>query len=1030
MMKQEKITVSHRALTLLCGVAFAATSFAQQVVVKGHVKDATGEPIIGATVRADGQEGGTVTDIDGNFTLDVPTGTTISVSYIGFENATATASNDLVITMQEENKSLNEVVVIGYGRAKKSDLTGSVTAIKPDELNHGLQTNAQDMIQGKIAGVSVISDGGTPGGGSTIRIRGGSSLNASNDPLIVIDGLAMDTYGVQGLANPLSMVNPNDIESFTVLKDASATAIYGSRASNGVIIITTKKGRKGAKPSVSYNGNISIATNKNKIDVMDGKQYTEFIKNLYGEDSEAYNLLGYLDADGNKQYANTDWQDEIMRTGVSTDHNVTVSGGLGNMPYRVSMGYTQNNGIVKTSKFERYTASVNLSPSFFKNEETGEDRLKVNFNAKGMLAKNRYADGGVIGAALYMDPTKPVMADNDIYNKYFGGYGQWYSSAEYADPEWKYTNNRQATQNPVATLNNQNNRALSRTLLGNIEVDYAIHGFEDLHLHINAGLDLSNGAQTNDISKYSASNNYYGWWGKNWKDTYNEQLSIYAQYMKDFGEIHHFDVMAGHEFQKFHQESDWNGYGIYPSTNTEHAGEHFNGPAADQVTKYKSENALESWYGRLNYTLLDRYMFTFTMRADGSSRFNWLETADNQQWGYFPSAALAWRINEEPFLRDVKAINDFKLRLGWGITGQQEGIGDYTYIPTYTPNQNNHALYPILGNGETYRPDAYNNALTWEKTTTYNAGIDLSLYNDRLVFNLDWYYRKTKDLINDVYVSAGSNFSNVVKSNIGSLHNTGFEFATTVRPIANKDWRWEVTYNLTYNKNKIDELITGEGADYYVETGGISGGTGLNIQAHHVGNATSAFLVYQQVYDKNGKPIPNTYVDRNGNGFIDTGDRYFYYKPAPDVTMGLGSKLQYKNWDFSFSARANLGNYVYNNVLSGMQNVGPGIIYSLGYLQNRSLAAVEQGFTNPLTNQLLSDYYVQNASFLKLDNITLGYSFGNLFGAKISGRAYATVQNVFTITNYDGLDPEVSSGIDNNFYPRPFQTIVGLNLNF
>lgn len=1029
-MKQVKITMPRRALTLACGLTLATTVFGQQVVVKGHVKDATGEPIIGATVRAAGQQGGAVTDIDGNFTLNVPAGTTLSISYIGYEDATATASNGLVITMREQNKSLNEVVVIGYGRAKKSDLTGSVTAIKPDELNHGLQTNAQDMIQGKIAGVSVISDGGTPGGGATIRIRGGSSLNASNDPLIVIDGLAMDTYGVGGLANPLSMVNPNDIESFTVLKDASATAIYGSRASNGVIIITTKKGRKGAKPSVSYNGNVSFSSNKNKLEVMDGPQFMEFVKNLYGEDSDAYRALGYTDAAGNKQYANTDWQDEIMRTGVSTDHNVTVSGGLGNMPYRVSMGYTHNNGIVKTSKFERYTASINLSPSFFKNESTGEDRLRVNFNAKGMLAKNRYADGGVIGAAIYMDPTKPVKADNEIYNKYFGGYGQWYSGATYADPTWPYTNNRNATQNPVATLDNQNKRANSRTLLGNIELDYAIHGFEDLHIHMNAGLDVSKGKETNDISRFSASNNYYGWWGINTQDTYNTQLSIYAQYMKDFGEKHHFDIMAGHEFQKFHQEKDWDGYGFYPETNTENPGKHYNAPAPDQITLYKTENLLESWYGRLNYSLLERYMFTFTMRADCSSRFNWLPVADNQQWGYFPSAAFAWRINEEPFLRNVKAINDFKLRLGWGITGQQEGIGDYTYIPTYTPNLDEHALYPILGKGTTYRPDAYNNSLTWEKTTTYNAGIDLSLLNDRLVFNLDWYYRKTNDLLNDVYVSAGSNFKNRVKSNIGSLHNSGFEFATTVRPIVNKDWRWEVSYNFTYNKNQIDEIIAGVGEDYYVATGGISGGTGGTIQGHHAGNATSAFYVYQQVYDANGKAIPNTFVDRNGNGYTDSGDRYFYYKPAADVTMGLGSKVMYKNWDFSFSARASFGNYVFNNVLSGMENIGSGLIYSLGYLQNRSLDAVKYGFASPLTEQYLSDYFMRDGSFLKLDNITLGYSFANLFGAKISGRAYATVQNVMTITKYDGLDPEVSNGIDNNFYPRPFQTIVGLSLNF
>ena len=987
------------------------------------------------------------------------------MTFVGFQPAKVQAAPTVEITLSDDAAMLENVVVIGYGRARKSDLTGSVTAIKPDEMNHGLQTNAQDMIAGKIAGVSVISDGGTPGGGAQIRIRGGSSLNASNDPLIVIDGLAMDNYGVQGLANPLSMVNPNDIESFTVLKDASATAIYGSRASNGVIIITTKKGRAGSAPKITYSGNVSIAAKKKTIDVMSGSEYREFIKNLYGEDSKAYKALGWYpitgetavpqyDKDhnltgykgqytyGEQQFADTDWQDEIYRTAVSTDHNITLAGGLKNMPYRVSLGYTNNQGIVKTSKFERYTASVNLSPSFL------EDHLKFNINGKGMIAKNRYADGGAIGAARYMDPTKPIRAtDNQIYNKYFGGYAQWYTAATYMDQTWLQTSNRNATANPVALLDLKDDRATSKSLVGNIEADYAIHGFEDLHIHMNGGMDISTGKQTTTISPYSTTNNYFGYDGWNKKDTYNLSFNAYLQYMKDFEKIHHLDVMAGYEWQHFHIKSDYNGYGLYPQTSglgykeTDASGaetgkfiyyKNINGGHYDEPTTetvYKSENYLVSFFGRLNYTLMDRYLLTFTLRGDGSSRF-----AKGNRWGVFPSLALAWKMKEETFLKNIDVLSDAKLRLGWGITGQQEGIGDYTYIPTYTPNAA-HAYYNIgLNNGVVYRPDAYNPDLTWEKTTTWNAGIDLAFFNNRLELAVDWYYRKTKDLINSVYVPAGSNFRNKITSNIGSLHNTGIEVTATARPIQTKDWRWEVTYNATYNKNKIDELVSGSGDNYYVETGGISAGTGGCIQAHAVGHAASSFYVYQQAYDQNGKIIPNTYVDRNGNGYLDSGDRYFYYKPTPDVTMGLGSKVIYKAWDFSFSMRASFGNYVYNDNLAGSLNVGQGAIYSLGYLGNRPKEAVELGLTNPLTEQYYSDYFVQNASFLKMDNITLGYSFDGLFkGGKyngISGRVYATVQNVFTITKYDGIDPEIASGIDNSLYPRPFTTVLGLSLNF
>ncbi len=1012
MKKQVDFRIPLRFLTLLMGLFLSLGAYAQ-ITVNGLVKDATGEPVIGASVRVVGTQQGTATDFDGNFTLkNVAEGAQLQISYVGAVTQTVTAAPNVVVTLEDNTTVLNDVVVIGYGRAKKSDLTGSVTAIKPDELNHGLQTNAQDMITGKIAGVSVVSQSGAPGANSTIRIRGGSSLNASNNPLIVIDGLAMDNEGMKDFSNPLALVNPNDIESFTVLKDASATAIYGSRASNGVIIITTKKGAAGQKPKVSYAGNVSFSSKKKTLDVMSGPEFMQFVENMYGKESDAYNALGYLDASGNRVYADTDWQDQIYRTAVSTDHNITVSGGLSNMPYRVSFGYTNNQGIVKTSSFERYTGSFSVSPTLL------QDHLRLNINGKGMIAKNRYNDGGVIGAAVYMDPTKAVTSDNPIYNN-FGGYVQWYQAAEFGDSAWPIANNRNATSNPVADLNLKDSRTKTKSLVGNIEADYKIHGFEDLRLHVNAGMDFSRGESTNVNSRYAYSNQYFGWdgWGK--KNTYNTSLSMYAQYMKELNSIHNIDIMAGYEWQHFKERYNYDGYGTYPSTSP-NAGEKYNAPTTE--TRYRGENYLVSFFGRLNYNLMDRYLLTFTLRDDGSSRFH----KDNR-WGVFPSAALAWRFKEESFLKDVTTVNDAKLRLGWGITGQQEGIGNYTYIPTYTPNQG-HAFY--FGDESQWRPDAYNRDLTWEKTTTWNAGVDLAFLNDRLVFNLDYYYRKTKDLINTVYVSAGSNFKNRVTSNIGSLHNSGLEFAATVRPVKTSDWQWELTYNFTYNKNEIDELVSGEGDSYFVETGGIAGGTGGNIQAHAVGHAASSFYVYQQAYDANGKIVPNTYVDRNGDGIINSQDKYFYYKPAADVLMGLSSKLQYRNWDFSFSMRASLGNYVYNNNLSKMQNVGSASIYVLGYLSNRSKDAVALGLTNPLTEQLFSDYYVQNASFLKMDNITLGYSFNNLLGSKLSGRAYVTAQNVFTITNYDGIDPEVDGGIDNSMYPRPFTTVLGVTLNF
>lgn len=997
-------------LTLLVGLFLSIGAFAQQIAVKGHVKDTTGEPVIGANVLVKGTTNGTITDFDGNFMLNVPKDAILSVSFVGYKSAEVKAASTVMVTLEDDSQVLDAVVVIGYGSVKKNDMTGSVTAIKPDKLNKGLITNAQDMMTGKIAGVSVISKGGAPGEGATIRIRGGSSLTAENDPLIVIDGLAMDNKGVKGLANPLSMVNPNDIESFTVLKDASATAIYGSRASNGVIIITTKKGQAGARPTISYDGNVSVSTVKSTVDVMDGDQFRSFIKDIWGEDSEAYSKLGN---------ANTDWQKEIFRPAVSTDHNLTISGGLKNMPYRVSFGYTNQNGIVKTSKFERYTASVSLAPSFF------EDHLKVNANLKGMIAKNRYADGSAVGSAVSFDPTQSVRSDDPYHQYYFDGYFQWNTDASSLnDDTWKRTFNSNAPGNPVALLEEKDDRAISKSLIGNLELDYKFHFLPDLHAHVNGGMDLSTGKQYTDVSPYSSTNNYYGSYGWEQKDKYNLSLNAYLQYSKDFTDKHRFDVMAGYEWQHFHDTSDQEYWGLYPLSNNvvENRGQRYNNTSSGSAT----ESYLVSFFGRVNYTLLDRYLFTATVRQDGSSRFH-----KNNRWGLFPSFALGWKLKEEAFLKDVDVLSDLKLRLGYGITGQQNiNSGDYPYLAVYETNKDG-AYYPILGEGTTYRPNAYNPDLKWEKTTTYNVGLDFGFLNNRINGAVDYYYRKTTDLLNSVFVSAGTNFKNKVLSNVGSLENSGIEFSINSKPVVTTDWTWDLGFNITYNKNEITKLTTGDSENYYVAAGdNIGGGRDMKAMAHAVGHPASSFYVYQQVYDENGKPIENEFVDRNGDGTINGDDRYFYKKPTADVLMGLTSRLSYKSWDFSFSLRASLNNYVYNSVEAGGSDCNPTSVYSFGALNNRPLMGVANNIQSKNDNTLLSDYFVQNASFMKCDNITLGYSFKKMFGAPIGGRVYAAVQNVFTITKYKGLDPEVEKGLDNNIYPRPLTTLIGLSLNF
>jgi len=1016
-MKQLNIRIPLRILTLVMGLFLSLGAYAQ-ITVNGNVKDASGEPIIGASVRVVGTQQGTATDLDGNFTLTgVPEGAKLQITSVGYDMQEVTASGNVVVTMTEGSQMLENLVVIGYGVVKKNDLTGSVTALKPDSKNKGVVVAAQDMLAGKIAGVNVTSGGGTPGGGATIRIRGGSSLNASNDPLIVVDGVPLDNNGIKGLANGLATINPQDIESFNVLKDASATAIYGSRGSNGVIIITTKKGRRGQRPSIAYNGSFTVSKKKKNIDVMDGDEFRAFVKEVYKDDSRYEEAVAALGS------ANTNWQDEIYRTALSHDHNLTFTGSVGDfLPYRLSVGYTDQQGIMKTSDFKRFTTAVNLNPSLL------NDHLRLNLNGKFMWAHSKYPDGSAINAAVWMDPTQPIKSTDSKY-KNFGGYFEWLTNGDALnDSQWTETYNTLATANPVAIIDLKDDRAISRSFTGNADIDYQIHGWEDMRLHLTLGADLGKGKQWTDVDPASPLAAYYGshGWDQIIKRAYT--LSTYAQYYKDFNEDHHFDVMAGYEWQHFWRRQTNSYWGYYASTNknSENAGKVY----GLSTYKYLTENYLVSFFGRLNYIFKNRYYITATLRDDGSSRFE-------KHWALFPSIALAWRIKDEAFLRDTDVLSDLKLRLGWGKTGQQDVGQDYGWIATYTKSTGNQgSFYDVSDGGTMVSPNTRNPDLKWETTTTTNIGLDWGFLNQRVSGSIDWYYRKTTDLINNAYNAAGTQPRNKMLKNIGSLRNTGLEFAINWRAIQATDWNWTLDYNITWNSNKITELTDGSGkAQYIYPTGGISSGTGLTVQGHCTGYPANSFLVYQQVYDENGMPIEGQVVDRNGDGVISTEDMYFYKDPTPDVTMGLASRLEYKSWDFGMTFRASLGNYVYNDLMAGASNINTNAIFaSTNYLSNRPIYVLDYGWGTYNQTSILSDRWVQNGSFLKCDNITLGYSFaglakrGNWDG--INGRVYGTVSNVFCITKYEGIDPEVFGGIDNAVYPRPISFILGLSLNF
>ncbi len=969
----------------------ANSIFAQNMQVTGKVTEAgTDVPLPGATVQVKGTTNGTVTDLDGNFMIKrLSSSDTLKVSFIGYSSVFLAVGNQthFDVKLQTSSETLEDVVIIGYGTVKKSDATGSVSAINSNDFNKGNITSPQDLLVGKAAGVVITTAGGAPGSGSTIRIRGGSSLNASNDPLIIVDGVPISNNTISGSTNFLSFINPEDIATFTVLKDASATAIYGSRASNGVIIITTKKGKAGKPFSVSYTGNVSVATPINYIDVYSGDEFRNIAfekKNLF--DATTYDKLGT---------ENTDWQKEIFRTSISHNHNVSMTGSVKELlPYRVSIGYNDQNGILKNTDMQRFTGSLNLNPSFLNNT------LKVDANAKVMSSKNNFGDVGAISSAISMDPTQAIKDGNTNSDGYF---------------QWSNYGANLGTANPVEQLMAANNRADVNRFIGNIQLNYALPFLPALKANLNLATDYSKSEGYNNRPTTSPSvlisplswgrlSDYAG-------TNKNNLLDFYLNYSKNLYKIKSkVDFTAGYSWQHFEREGNSYSRGIVDDT---HAYQ------KSDSSSFITENYLVSFFGRMNYSLMDKYLLTATIRDDGSSRF-----AKGNQWGLFPSAAFAWKIKEESFLKDVSAVSELKLRIGWGITGQQDIGNNYPAQAKY--RSSSEGSYYMIG-GEfipTLRPDAYDPNIKWEQTTTQNIGLDYGFLNGRLNGSVDYYKRVTDNLLNTVTIPSGSNFSNTLLTNVGSLENQGFEAALNLIPVSTEDMSLEFGVNFTYNKNKITKLLMTDDPNYI----GILYGDAFTGQKQvtRVGDPAYSFFVNKQVYDVNGNPIEGMYVDLSGEGGTVNGnnaDKYIYHNPAPDYLLGFSFRFSYKDFDLSASARANIGNYVYNQVAA---SASYDQMQQIGYWKNMPKYLDNTQFVK---RQFTSDYFVENASFLKLDNLSAGYNIKHIKGA-VSARISFTAQNLFIITKYKGLDPEVNGGVDNNFYPRPRTFMFGISLSY
>lgn len=964
--------------------------------VTGTVVDETGEPLIGASVRVVGESTGVATDIDGRYSLKVPASAKqLLFSYVGYHNLTADITSDVVdVTLHPDNEILDEVVVIGYGTQKKNDLTGSVSSVGEKDFNQGLISSPEELINGKIAGVQITSNGGSPNGGSTIRIRGGASLNASNDPLIVLDGVPMEKGdGITGSGNFLSMINPNDIESMTILKDASSTAIYGSRASNGVIIINTKKGSgSGIKVSFQTTNSLSNATRHNKM-----LSRSQLVEEVYATGNQDYiSALG--DAD-------TDWNDAIFRTAFSTDNNLALSGRFTNwLPFRVSLGATYQEGILKNDNSQRYTANINLTPSFF------GDKLRINLSGKGSYSKNRFANSGAIWNALAYDPTQPVYGNFDADGNpllftdgspLMGGFHQVIDKNGYPG--------QGAIANPLAMLEDPDNPADVYRIVSNLDVGYRLHFLPELRLHATGGVDWARGTS----KYYLPANSFEGFRdGGSMNEqgpqiNLNQVLTLYANYNKDFEAIKStVDVTAGYDYQYWKRSAP--GYDTFNA-----AGEYRSTSAP-----WDERHSLISYYGRINYTLMDRYLLTATMRRDGSSRFS-----KENRWGSFPSVALAWRVSQENFFEPLTpVVNDLKLRASYGITGQQDGIANYSHISNYTYSHPGASYYYRGEWIQTVRPSAYNSDLKWETTKSWNFGIDLAFLSNRLTASVDYYTRKTKDLLATVPVPAGVNFAKEMLTNVGNVDSKGLEIALTAHIIDTRDFGWDATFNATWLDNKITNLSLNGSSDVSDTYVGYAEST--PVMVYKPGYTPHTFWLYKQIYAADGTPVEGLYADLNGDGTVDSNDKYYCHSSHPDWMFGLTTSFRWRKLTLSTSLRAQVGNYLYDQMSAGM-GAAECFSWCSGQVNNLSASYADTHFQR---RRYESDYYLQNASFLKMDNLQLTYDFGKV--SVIDGlHVSAMVQNVFTITKYKGLDPESDWGVAGSAYPRPrtYSLTVGLN---
>lgn len=988
---------THVRLVAVFLLMLAALPSLAQVQVSGLVLDQDREPVIGATVKVKGTSTGTATDIDGRFTLQAPSAnSTLSISYVGYlPMEIAANSPELVkgVVLKENAEVLDEVVVIGYGRVKKSDATGSVIAVKPDDFNKGNRTSVQEAMVGKIPGVNVVTASGAPGSGATVRIRSGASLSASNDPLFVVDGVPIDNSTIEGASNLIGGINPEDIETFTVLKDASATAIYGSRASNGVIVITTKKGADRLK--VTYTGSFAISTKTKSLEVLDADEFRKFVPTITGVPSDA--VFGT---------ANTDWQDEIYRTAFGTEHNLSVAGKINAIttPYRVSVGYTNQDGIIRTNKYQRFTAGVALTPKLL------DDHLNLNLNAKFSYEHNDMVDNGVVTNALRYDPTRPVRTG---------------SSTAATDPGlgyfiWMNGNSPMAiqTDNPVAQLELEDRLNKVTRSIGNAQFDYKIHGLEDLSVNLNLGYDILRSKYNRTVPELAGmmyTGNQKDGTGlvyNSVQDKSNLLLDAYANYHHNWGGKHDFSAMAGYGWQHFWRK--------YDATNHDPEGNELSAKR-----HYKTEYYLLSWYGRLNYSFADRYLLTATLRADASSRF-----AKDNRWGYFPSVAAAWRVIQEPFLQEQSTLSDLKIRVGYGETGQQDIINDYPWMTTYSISYPESSYQFGDKWYETYRPNGYDNDIKWETTRTWNFGLDFGFLNNRIFGSVDYYKRHTKDLLNTINVPAGVNYAPVLTTNIGSMDNQGVEVALNFVPVSTKDWEWSIGLNYTWQQSKITKLNVVDSDYNFVNTGAISG-TGKTVQVFMVDQTPYTFYLAKQAYDEAGKPIEGQYVQPDGT-ISPTETKYATGKSGlPTHLLGFNTRLSYKNWDLAISGHGSFGSYIYNYLRADQYLTSA---YSdQGSFSNIFKYTADQGFEN---QQLYSDYWLEKGDFFRFDNITLGYTFPRLWNNRSTLRVTLGVQNVATITSYTGIDPEIYSGnsscpgIDKEVYPRPRTFTLGLNLNF